>query len=75
MAEEAMVGLALGYEDPDATITMTRETFNAIALGQLTREDAIVSGAVTIDADPAKLFELHSYLDNFEFWFNIVEPL
>ena len=27
------------------------------------------------DGDPAKLFELHSYLDNFEFWFNIVEPL
>ena len=62
-------------EDADATITLTRETFNDIILQRLTREDAITSGVVTIDGNSAKLSELLSYLDSFEFWCNIVEPL
>jgi alkyl sulfatase BDS1-like metallo-beta-lactamase superfamily hydrolase len=62
-------------DDADATITMTREAFNNITLGQLTRDEAIEAGDAAIEGDPAKLDELLSYLDNFEFWFNIVEPL
>ena len=38
-------------EDADATITLTRETFNDIILQRLTREDAITSGVVTIDGN------------------------
>jgi len=62
-------------DDADATITMTRQAFNNITLGQLTRDEAIAAGVVSIEGDPAKLDELLSYLDNFEFWFNIIEPL
>ncbi len=62
-------------DDADATITVTREVFNNITLGQLTRKQAIASGDASIKGDPAKLDEMLSYLDNFEFWFNIIEPL
>jgi alkyl sulfatase BDS1-like metallo-beta-lactamase superfamily hydrolase len=47
---------------------------NEIVLKQTTMEKAIASGAVTIDGDKAKLDELLSLLDTFEFWFNIVTP-
>ncbi len=62
-------------DDADATITMTREAFNTITLGQLTHDEAIAAGDAAIEGDPAKLDEWLSYLDNFEFWFTIVEPL
>ncbi len=58
----------------DATITMTRETLNSIVLGQTTTDKVIESGAAKIDGSEAKLKEMLSYLDTFEFWFNIVTP-
>ncbi len=61
-------------EKVDATITLTRDTLNQIVLGQTTTEKAISDGAVKIDGSKAKLDEMLSYLDTFEFWFNIVTP-
>jgi len=61
-------------EGADATITLSRETLNQIVLQQTTLDDAIDSGAVKIDGSRAKLDEMLSYLDSFEFWFNIVTP-
>lgn len=58
----------------DATVTLTRDTLNNIILQQTKLDDAIASGAVKVNGDQAKLHELVSYLDNFEFWFNIVTP-
>jgi len=58
----------------DASITLTRDTLNQIVLGQTTTEKAISDGAVKIDGSKAKLDEMLSYLDTFEFWFNIVTP-
>ena len=58
----------------DATITMTRDTLNQIVLGQTTSDKAISSGEVKITGSQTKLDELLSYLDSFEFWFNIVTP-
>ena len=43
-------------------------------LKQTTLEKAIESGDVKIDGSKAKLDEMLSYLDSFEFWFNIVTP-
>ena len=43
-------------------------------LGQTTVAKAISDGDVDIDGSRAKLEELLSYLDNFDFWFNIVTP-
>ena len=58
----------------DATITLSRETLNQIVLQQTTLEEAIGSGAVKIAGSQAKLDEMLSYLDSFEFWFDIVTP-
>lgn len=61
-------------KDADATITLKRETLNQIVLQQTTVKDAIASGMVKVDGSKEKLDELLSYLDKFEFWFNIVIP-
>jgi alkyl sulfatase BDS1-like metallo-beta-lactamase superfamily hydrolase len=61
-------------KDADATITLTRETLNQIVLQQTTVEKAIGAKAVKIDGSEASLFQMLSYLDDFDFWFNIVTP-
>lgn len=43
-------------------------------LKQVTLEDALEKGDIKITGDQEKLTELLSYLDNFDFWFNIVTP-
>jgi alkyl sulfatase BDS1-like metallo-beta-lactamase superfamily hydrolase len=58
----------------DATITLSRETLDNIVLQKTKLDDAVSSGAVKISGDAAKLHQVVSYLDNFEFWFNIVTP-
>jgi alkyl sulfatase BDS1-like metallo-beta-lactamase superfamily hydrolase len=58
----------------DASITMTRETLNQIVLGQTTIAKAISGGDVKVVGSQAKLHEMLSYLDTFEFWYNIVTP-
>jgi alkyl sulfatase BDS1-like metallo-beta-lactamase superfamily hydrolase len=55
-------------------LTLTRDTLNDIILQQTTAADAVSSGDMQIEGDQAKLEELVSYLDDFEFWFNIVTP-
>ena len=60
--------------DADATITLSRDTLNNIILQQTTMADAIKAGNVKVTGNQAKLTELISYLDNFDFWFNIVTP-
>jgi alkyl sulfatase BDS1-like metallo-beta-lactamase superfamily hydrolase len=58
----------------DATITLSRDTLNQIVLEETTMKDAVDSGAVKIAGSQAKLDEMLSYLDSFDFWFNIVTP-
>jgi len=58
----------------DATVTLTRDTLNKIMLKETTLPAAVSSGAVKIQGNQAKLAELVSYLDSFDFWFNIVTP-
>jgi alkyl sulfatase BDS1-like metallo-beta-lactamase superfamily hydrolase len=58
----------------DATITLSRDTLDQIVLQETTLQDAIGSGHVKIAGSQAKLEEMLSYLDNFDFWFNIVTP-
>ncbi|WP_078085317.1 alkyl/aryl-sulfatase [Microbulbifer mangrovi] len=61
-------------KDADATLQLSRETLNNIVLQQTTMKDAISGGKVKVNGTEAKVDELMSYLDNFEFWFNIVTP-
>jgi len=61
-------------EQPDAGVTLSRATLNRIVLQETTLADAITAGDVKVTGDRAKLDELMSYLDSFEFWFPIVTP-
>jgi len=58
----------------DATITLSRDTLDRIVLKQETMQQAKDKGDVKITGDANKLTELLSYMDKFEFWFNIVTP-
>jgi alkyl sulfatase BDS1-like metallo-beta-lactamase superfamily hydrolase len=61
-------------EDADATVTLSRDTLNGIILGETKLDDAIGSGEVKVTGCQAQREEVVSYLDTFEFWFNIVTP-
>jgi len=58
----------------DATITLTRATFNAIVLRQRTVADALSGGALTMTGKSERLQELMALFDDFDPAFNIVEP-
>jgi alkyl sulfatase BDS1-like metallo-beta-lactamase superfamily hydrolase len=61
-------------EKADASISLSRHTLNQIVLKETTLKDAIAAGNVKIAGSEAKLDEMLSYLDSFEFWFPIVTP-
>jgi alkyl sulfatase BDS1-like metallo-beta-lactamase superfamily hydrolase len=58
----------------DASVSMTREVFNAIVLRQRTFADAQRRGEVTITGNAARFGELMGLLDDFDPTFTIVEP-
>lgn len=60
--------------EADATITLTRADLNSIALGETKLDQAVSDGKVKVAGDNAKLGQLVSMLDSFDFWFNIVTP-
>jgi alkyl sulfatase BDS1-like metallo-beta-lactamase superfamily hydrolase len=45
-------------EQPDATLTLTRATLDAISLQQITFPQAVQSGAIQVQGNGAKLMEL-----------------
>ncbi|RXX19788.1 hypothetical protein DF217_10340, partial [Streptococcus oralis] len=61
-------------DNADANITLDRDTLNKIILKQETLKQAVDQGEVKITGNAAKLDEMLSYMDKFEFWFNIVTP-
>jgi len=61
-------------KDADATITLDRTTLNDIILKKETLKQAMDKGDVKVSGDGAKLEETLSYMDTFDFWFNIVTP-
>ncbi|WP_295797113.1 alkyl sulfatase dimerization domain-containing protein [uncultured Microbulbifer sp.] len=61
-------------KDADATLQLTRETLNNIVLKQVSLKDAISGGKVKVAGSEAKVSELMSYVQDFDFWFNIVTP-
>ena len=58
----------------DVTITLTRDALNKLIVGTAALEASVKSGDIKIDGDKAKLKELFSYMDTFNYWFNIVTP-
>ena len=61
-------------DNADATIALNRTTLNKIILQEETLKQAQTRGEVKITGDRAKLDQMLSYMDKFEFWFNIVTP-
>lgn len=61
-------------DNADATLSLSRDTLNNIILQQVKLDDAISSGALKVSGNQTKVHDLVSYLDTFEFWFNIVTP-
>jgi len=60
--------------DADATVTLARDTLDAVTLQQTSFADAAKAGLVTIDGDPRKVDELMAMLDTFKVMFEVVEP-
>jgi alkyl sulfatase BDS1-like metallo-beta-lactamase superfamily hydrolase len=58
----------------DASLTMTRTDLNDVMLGSTSMQNLVISGKAKIDGDSQKLGEFVSWLDNFDFFFNIVTP-
>ncbi|WBM69800.1 MBL fold metallo-hydrolase [Buttiauxella sp. WJP83] len=61
-------------KDADATFVLNRDTLNRIILKEETLKQAVDKGDVKVTGNGAKMNEMLSYMDNFEFWFNIVTP-
>jgi len=58
----------------DASLTLTRDTLNAIVLRRVTISDAIQSGQIKVIGEAGRASELLSLLDTFNPNFEIVEP-
>lgn len=61
-------------QNADATLTLSRDTLNKIILKEETLQQAEKNGGLKINGSADKVNELLSYMDKFEFWFNIVTP-
>ncbi len=60
--------------DADVSLSLTRETLNAIALRRVGIAEAVQSGSIKAAGDVAKVTELFSLLDTFNPNFEVVEP-
>ena len=58
----------------DATVTLARATLDRLLLRELSLADAMQSGSIRIEGDPAPLVELLGLLDDFSLMFEVVEP-
>jgi alkyl sulfatase BDS1-like metallo-beta-lactamase superfamily hydrolase len=60
--------------DADTTVALTRNALDRVIMGETTVHDEVRSGGITVEPDTAPLEQLVSLLDEFEFWFPIIEP-
>ena len=61
-------------EPADATVTLERTVLDRLVLREMTLEDALHRGLVSIEGDPARVVELFGLLDDFTLMFEVVEP-
>ena len=75
--EENKTTVRFNYEiknDVTATITVNRKDLNRMSLGQVKFAELLSTQAMKIDGSQQDFIAFFSKVDNFEFWFNIVEP-
>lgn len=58
----------------DASVTMSRQSWNELAAAIVTLDDLLGDGRAKVDGDVGALKQLFGLLDDFEIFFNIVEP-
>jgi alkyl sulfatase BDS1-like metallo-beta-lactamase superfamily hydrolase len=74
MVENAVLNYGEPLQQPDATLTLTKDTLDSIQLKDITIDDAIKQGHLKLEGKRESLNEFLSLLDTFPFWFNIVTP-
>ncbi|GAO41093.1 putative alkyl/aryl-sulfatase [Flavihumibacter petaseus NBRC 106054] len=57
-----------------ATVTINRKDLDRISLGEATFKELTDNGTIKISGDGSAFTSFISMLDNFNFWFNIIEP-
>ncbi len=72
--ENAVLHYGKPLAKPDARITLTKATLDAIQLKEITLDDAIAKGSLKIEGKRESFTEFMGLLDTFPFWFNIVTP-
>ena len=65
-----------GYDikDADFSLTLNRSDMTLMLLKQVTLQDLLKDGRAQLKGDIAKLSELTSYMDDFDFWFKMALP-
>ena len=58
----------------DATVRLARPALDRVILGETTLPDEARAGEIAVDPEIAPLERLVALLDDFEYWFNIIEP-
>lgn len=61
-------------EDVTASLTINRKDLDRISLGETSFKDLVDNGTIKITGDKNAFTNFLSKIDNFNFWFNIVEP-
>lgn len=61
-------------DNADATLTLDRETLNQIILKKETLQQNMDNNAIKIEGNKEALRDFLSFIDSFDFWFNIITP-
>jgi alkyl sulfatase BDS1-like metallo-beta-lactamase superfamily hydrolase len=72
--ENAVLNYGKPLAQPDAKVTLSKATLDAIQLKETTIENAIAKGDMKVEGRREALSEFLALLDTFPFWFNIVTP-
>jgi len=62
-------------DNPTATITMNKSTFNDLLLKKATAKEKMVAGEITLEGDRAAYADFQQMVGTpFELFFNLIEP-
>ncbi|ENM5897966.1 alkyl/aryl-sulfatase [Vibrio mimicus] len=61
-------------DKPDMTLIINRAELNKVLMGKTTITQLAKEGNAKIEGNPKALNDIAGMLDNFDFWFNIIEP-
>jgi alkyl sulfatase BDS1-like metallo-beta-lactamase superfamily hydrolase len=61
-------------QNADATVSLSKATFNQLQLGQTTIQKVLFDGKLKVTGNQAVFADLLAMIDTFPFWFNISTP-